>query len=299
MEPSPSVIPKYAFPIWSLVAATALAGLAACDGAASDRQKPPAPQASAVATGEPDDAFAGTSAPDVTLLREGGAPLSLTVFQGTPTLVNLWATWCAPCIAELPALDRLAAREGYALNVVAVSQDIGGWEKIAPFLRATPLPATTVLADPDGALARALDVAGLPVTILYDAEGREVWRVLGPREWDQPGGMPTAGEETAAAFKNGGAAWHAIGQEPGWRVDIVPGETIDVIAAYGETRARFPAPEDVGPAPFDLAVTNAADVLTISATDEPCKDAMSGRPYPQTVSIELNGETFGGCGGPS
>lgn len=116
--------------------------------------------------------------------------MSLAAFRGTPTLVNLWATWCAPCIAELPALDRLAEAKDYDMNVVAVSQDLQGWEQVTPFLEQMPLPNLTVVADEAGALSTALGEQGLPVTILYDAEGKEIWRVIGPREWDQPGGLP-------------------------------------------------------------------------------------------------------------
>ncbi|MGB3721463.1 MAG: TlpA disulfide reductase family protein [Pacificimonas sp.] len=178
----------------------ALAGTSACGPDATDKQPSEPVQAGPeIVSGKPLYDQAGSMAPDVTLTRENGGPASITAFRGTPTLVNLWATWCAPCIAELPALDRLAKAQGYDMNVIAVSQDMQGWDKITPFLRENPLESLTVLADADGALSRALGVAGLPVTILYDAEGRELWRVNGPREWDEPGGLPP---ETAAPEKS-------------------------------------------------------------------------------------------------
>ncbi|MEO0499752.1 MAG: TlpA disulfide reductase family protein [Pseudomonadota bacterium] len=176
------------------VGAGTLALLGACDGPASDKAAEGTPQAGSreVMAGIPDYASAGMPAPDVTLVRDGGAPMALTGFRGTPTLVNLWATWCAPCIAELPALDRLAAAQGFDMNIVAVSQDIGGWDKVTPVLEQNPLRDLTVLVDETGALGRSIGAAGLPVTIMYDAEGNELWRVNGPREWDQPGGLPAA-----------------------------------------------------------------------------------------------------------
>ncbi|MGB7406109.1 MAG: TlpA disulfide reductase family protein [Pacificimonas sp.] len=162
----------------------------ACDASSPVTDTAEAPQAEPRATGVALFDKAGEAAPDVTMTREGGAPMSLAAFRGTPTLVNLWATWCAPCIAELPALDRLAEAKDYDMNVVAVSQDLQGWEQVTPFLEQMPLPNLTVVADEAGALSTALGEQGLPVTILYDAEGKEIWRVIGPREWDQPGGLP-------------------------------------------------------------------------------------------------------------
>ncbi|MBV7255535.1 TlpA family protein disulfide reductase [Pacificimonas sp. WHA3] len=171
-----------------------LVSMAACDAPIADSAPAGAPQAvtdrPGVPAGEPDYSRAGETAPDATLLRKSGGPAALTSFVGTPTLVNLWATWCAPCVAELPALNRLAAQKGYALNVVAVSQDIGGWEKISGFVARTEMDRLTVLTDEDAALSRAYGAVGLPLTIMYDEGGRELWRVSGPREWDEPGGLP-------------------------------------------------------------------------------------------------------------
>ena len=89
----------------------------------------------------------------------------------------------------MPALDRLAVAKGRTLRVVAVSQDLGGWEKVRPFAARMKFKAMTVALDKDGRLATALGAIGLPMTVLYDAEGRELWRVNGPREWDKPGGF--------------------------------------------------------------------------------------------------------------
>jgi|TARA_R100000501_G_scaffold7881_2_gene16391 peroxiredoxin/uncharacterized membrane protein len=296
--------------------ASALLVTSACDNRASDKAVEDSSQP-APALGEPDYSHAGEPAPDVTLMRQDGGPLALGAFRGTRTLVNLWATWCAPCVAELPALDRLAAAKGYDMNVVAVSQDIGGWEKITPFLERVPMEHATILSDEDGALSRAYGAAGLPLTIMYDADGRELWRVNGPREWDQPGGLPGDTADAAsvpeagsgneveqagadamdAELKAEGVAWVARGQEPGWIIRLTPGETIEVEADYGEVTATLPAPDAAPSGQFALARTTGGTSFALSTTEQPCTDTMSGRPYPQTVQMQLNGKTYRGCGG--
>ena len=128
--------------------------------------------------GEPDRAHAGESAPAAAFQDPAGKPTTLAAFRGKPVLVNLWATWCAPCIKELPTLDALAAGD---VRVVAVSQDMDA-AKPEPFLASKGLTRLAPYRDPKMALATALG-ANLPTTILYDAAGKEVWRVTGERDW--------------------------------------------------------------------------------------------------------------------
>lgn len=165
--------------------------LAGCDEAKQgDKADAAASQPTAPAKpGEFDTSQAGASAPALFFEASDGASLRLDARRGTPTLVNLWATWCAPCVAEMPALDRLAKAQGDSLLVVGVSQDLEGWDKVRPFVAKARLRTMTIVLDKDGKLATALGAAGLPLTVLYDADGREVWRVNGPREWDKPGGF--------------------------------------------------------------------------------------------------------------
>jgi thiol-disulfide isomerase/thioredoxin len=102
---------------------------------------------------------------------------------GKPLLVNLWATWCAPCIKEMPTLDRLAADTAGKLVVVPVSQDMEGWRKVGPFFTAERYPNLETRLESQMQFGAQVKAAALPITILYDAEGREVWRVVADRDW--------------------------------------------------------------------------------------------------------------------
>lgn len=134
--------------------------------------------------------FAGKAAPDLAVTTKDGAEMRLSDFAGRPVLVNLWATWCAPCKAEMPALDRLSARLGEEAVVLPISQDMKGWEAVTPFWDAGKFTALTPYLDADNAWLSAYpEAAALPTTILFDADGKEVWRVMGPADW--------AGEEVA------------------------------------------------------------------------------------------------------
>ena len=144
--------------------------------------RPTADAAPAVAV-KPDFTRKGAPPPDVAFADPAGKPVRLAAFRGRPVLVNLWATWCAPCVAELPTLDALRKREGGKLTVLTVNQDFDA-KKAAPFLakRGVALPAYT---DPELKLSVAY-AANLPATILYGADGRERWRVIGAMDWAGP-----------------------------------------------------------------------------------------------------------------
>jgi thiol-disulfide isomerase/thioredoxin len=136
-----------------------------------------------VPTGRLDRSNAGSAAPATEFEDPDGAPASLADFRGKPVLVNLWATWCAPCVAEMPTLDSLAAREGERLKVLTVSEDLDGREKVEAFFARRGYRNLETWLDPQMALMEALKVDTLPTTILYDPEGREVWRVVGMEDW--------------------------------------------------------------------------------------------------------------------
>ncbi len=135
-------------------------------------------------TGTLDIAQRGAAMPDIRIEDPDGEPIALTSFIGKPLLVNLWATWCGPCIIEMPALDKLAVREGARLNVLVVSQDIQGAEVVDPFFEEQKFEALGAYLDPENRLGFHYATGVLPTTILYDAKGREVWRVIGGMDWN-------------------------------------------------------------------------------------------------------------------
>lgn len=167
-----------------------LAVLAAgCDRQSTEQAQPQASaQASASAAASkakaaPVEAFdrmyKGTPLPDVGFKDPAGKTLNLKDLKG-PVLVNLWATWCAPCVTELPQLDKLAAR---GLRVVTVSQDLEGGAKVAEFLKGKGLAHLEPWLDPENQLMGTYASGTLPTSVYYDASGREVWRLLGEHDW--------------------------------------------------------------------------------------------------------------------
>lgn len=120
-----------------------------------------------------------------------GAPVRLADFSGRIVLLNLWATWCAPCRAEMPALDRLAAaRGGDDFAVVAVNIDSGNPAKPKRFLKEIGAAALADYRDPKMALfgkIKAMGLAfGLPTTLVVDRNGCQIAALNGPAEWDSP-----------------------------------------------------------------------------------------------------------------
>ena len=134
-------------------------------------------------TGEIDRSHAGELMPAVALSDPAGKQLNTGALQGGPVLLNLWATWCAPCVVEMPMLDDLAGEFGDALRVVTVSQDLQGAAKVEPFFADKKFVHLQPWLDPENALGFAVEGGVLPTTVLYDAQGREVWRVVGEYDW--------------------------------------------------------------------------------------------------------------------
>jgi len=109
----------------------------------------------------------------------------LSDWQGKWVLLNFWATWCAPCRHEMPALDRLEAElggDGFAVLPVATGRN--PLPSITRFYDETDLAHLPILRDPTQTLSRGMAVLGLPVTVVLDPEGREVARLTGDAEWD-------------------------------------------------------------------------------------------------------------------
>jgi thiol-disulfide isomerase/thioredoxin len=113
-------------------------------------------------------------------------PANLDSYRGKPLIVNLWATWCAPCVKEMPSLAKLAADlKDQGVTVIAISEDRGGKFVVDPFLKAHDISGIPIYLDKTMSTGKALKGSTiLPMTILVDADGDEVARVLGDRDWD-------------------------------------------------------------------------------------------------------------------
>jgi thiol-disulfide isomerase/thioredoxin len=121
----------------------------------------------------------------VRFVDASGAPRSLSDWRGKIVLLNLWATWCAPCRKEMPALDRLQKSLGSeGFEVVALNLDRGGVETAKKFLDQIKIEALKLYADPSTRASNELNAVGMPTTILIDRDGRELGRIVGPAEWD-------------------------------------------------------------------------------------------------------------------
>jgi len=117
----------------------------------------------------------------------GGRQVTIEDFRGRVVVLNFWATWCAPCVVEMPALDRLQQALGAeGVSVVAVSEDRGGETAVIPFYHRTGITALELYTDPQGYLAEAFGVRGLPTTFLIDSFGRIVGGLEGSADWASP-----------------------------------------------------------------------------------------------------------------
>lgn len=130
-----------------------------------------------------DTSHAGEAAPDFTFEGPEGEDVTLADFAGKPLLVNLWATWCGPCVIEMPALDQLAVERNGKLQVIVISQDSQGREKVDPFFKQRKFVALQPYLDPENQFGFHYGSGLLPTTVLYDAEGKEVARILGAMDW--------------------------------------------------------------------------------------------------------------------
>jgi thiol-disulfide isomerase/thioredoxin len=175
---------------------------AGCDRQSGENAQPQGTAASSAATpaapapsGTLDRSHKGAPLPAVTVKDPAGRTLKLADLKG-PVLINLWATWCAPCVTELPQLDRLAADRAGKLKVVTVSQDMGEGAKVAEFLKGKSLTRLEPWLDPENDLAFKYGGGTLPTTVFYDARGQEVWRFVGGHDWTSA--------ETAKMLAEGG-----------------------------------------------------------------------------------------------
>jgi len=128
----------------------------------------------------------GARMPEFALSDPSGRRLTSAELQGKPVLINLWATWCGPCVLEMPMLDKLAVEETGKLRVVTISEDLQGADKVLPFFAQRKFARLEPWLDPDNTLGDHYATGILPTTVLYDAQGREVWRMIGGHDWSGP-----------------------------------------------------------------------------------------------------------------
>lgn len=123
--------------------------------------------------------------PNLAFTSADGEVTNLTDLNGRYVLINLWATWCAPCLREMPMLDRLAAEaSGPGLKVIALNQDRAGLEAALPYWQDKDFSTLEMYLDEGLKTGRALKPTGLPLTVLIDPEGREIARLAGIAAWD-------------------------------------------------------------------------------------------------------------------
>ncbi len=125
--------------------------------------------------------------PALSFLDGQGKPTSLAAFRGKVVLLNVWATWCPPCVKEMPTLNKLQeVLGGKDFAVLPLSVDKGGVFAVQSFYQDNFIDHLPVYVDPTTKVLDGLNILGTPTTILIDKQGREIARTLGPQDWDQP-----------------------------------------------------------------------------------------------------------------
>ena len=141
-------------------------------------------------------------APDFAVTDLEGRTVRLSALRGKVVLVNLWTTWCPPCVEEMPSMERLAARlTGDDFALLAVSEDEEGRRVVEPFVARLKL-SLPIFLDPDHQVGDRYGVTGYPETFVVDRNGYVVERVIGPRDWSSP----QAVSALAALIASGGRA---------------------------------------------------------------------------------------------
>lgn len=126
-------------------------------------------------------------APDTPFIGAQGETIKLADFAGQLVLVNFWATWCAPCIRELPSIEALGKSiDDERFTIQLVSIDRGGAKTHGPFLEKIGVTTIASASDPRAALLRALKGPGIPITVLINPDGMVVGRLIGDAEWNSP-----------------------------------------------------------------------------------------------------------------
>jgi peroxiredoxin len=128
----------------------------------------------------------GQPAPDFTLPGLDGKMVSLSDYRGHVVLVNVWATWCPPCVDEMPSMEKLyRALKGTNFEILAVSIDALGKEAVAPFVKKYNL-SFPALMDQDGTIKTLFQTTGVPESFIINQEGIFIEKVIGPKDWATP-----------------------------------------------------------------------------------------------------------------
>ncbi|MCW5663694.1 MAG: TlpA family protein disulfide reductase [Piscinibacter sp.] len=123
----------------------------------------------------------------VSFVNGDGAPMQLDQLQGRVLLLNIWATWCAPCRQEMPSLDRLQAKLGgpdFEVVALSIDHDAKGLAQVKTFYSQVGIRHLRIFQDPTATAGFNLGTAGVPTTLLIDRQGRELGRLTGAAEWD-------------------------------------------------------------------------------------------------------------------
>ncbi|RVT92656.1 TlpA family protein disulfide reductase [Sphingomonas crocodyli] len=169
----------FASSVRPVIACLLALSLAACDTKPAEQSQAAIPPEQ---VGKVDISKRGQDMPAIPFVAPGGGPATLTAFRGKPLMVNLWATWCGPCIAEMPTLEKLAGSDD-RFQLIVVSQDLEGQKMVGPFFAKEKLRTLKPYLDPQNVLMQAFQTETLPTTVFFDAAGKEQWRVLGAMDW--------------------------------------------------------------------------------------------------------------------
>ena len=136
----------------------------------------------------------GVSAPDFALPDLDGKTVNLADYKGKVVLLNIWATWCPPCVEEMPSMEKLHQKlKDEDFKILAVSIDVSGAKAVIPFMKKHKL-SFSVLTDTEGAIKSLYQTTGVPESFIIDKQGIIVEKVIGPRDWAAP--------STISSFQN-------------------------------------------------------------------------------------------------
>jgi len=128
----------------------------------------------------------GVPAPNFTLPGLDGKMVSLTDYKDKVVLLNIWATWCPPCVEEMPSMDKLHQElKDESFEILAVSIDVSGAMEVLPFMKKHKL-SFPALTDSKGDIQSSYQTTGVPESFIIDKDGVIVEKVIGPRDWATP-----------------------------------------------------------------------------------------------------------------